>query len=157
MTRYRSSSAYNQLLIADIMSKIIFMEYLPPVRPKLVLKLKMLRIYWNLAHYTFQICQCKLWCRKWFLWNIYQLLCPNWSQKWKIAEFIEIHNVWYFNNNAGLFIYLFIYLFRKRSIAYLRNYKFKGFLTIFLHNLTCIFIDDLNFMDFFVQYSFVNF
>ena len=29
-------------------------------------------------------------------------------------------------------VYLFIYLFRKRSIAYLRNYKLKGFLTIFL-------------------------
>ena len=39
------SAAYNQLLIPDIMPKIIFMEYLPPFRPKLVLKLKMLKIY----------------------------------------------------------------------------------------------------------------
>ena len=31
------------------MLKIIFMKYLLPVRPKLVSKLKMLRIYWNLA------------------------------------------------------------------------------------------------------------
>ena len=44
--RYRSSSAYNQLLIAHIMSKIIFRKYLPPVRPKLIPKLKMLRIIW---------------------------------------------------------------------------------------------------------------
>ena len=45
LLRYRSSSAYNQLLIAHIMSKIIFMKYLPPVRPKMVPNLKMLRIY----------------------------------------------------------------------------------------------------------------
>ena len=35
----------NQLLIANKMSKIFFMKYLPPVRPKLVRKLKLLRIY----------------------------------------------------------------------------------------------------------------
>ena len=29
------------------MSEVIFMKYLPPVMPKLVPKLKMLRIYWN--------------------------------------------------------------------------------------------------------------
>ena len=64
MSRYRSSSAYNQLLVAYIMSKIkfdksnvssmlnyilmskiIFMKYLPPVMPKLVPKLKMFKIY----------------------------------------------------------------------------------------------------------------
>ena len=45
LSRYRSSSAHNQLLIDHIMSKTIFMKYLPPVRPKLVLKLKRLRIY----------------------------------------------------------------------------------------------------------------
>ena len=44
-SRYRSSLAYNQLLMAHIMPKIIFMKYLPPVRPKLVPKLKILRIY----------------------------------------------------------------------------------------------------------------
>ena len=47
MSTYRSSSAHNQLLIAHIMSKMIFMKYLPPVRPKMVPKSKMLRIYWN--------------------------------------------------------------------------------------------------------------
>ena len=31
------------------MSKIIFMKYLPPVRPKMIPKLKMPRIYWNLT------------------------------------------------------------------------------------------------------------
>ena len=40
--------------ISILMSKIIFMKYLPPVRSKLVPKLKMLRIYWNLAHLIFK-------------------------------------------------------------------------------------------------------
>ena len=35
------------------MSKIIFMKYLPLVQPKLVPKLKMLGLYWNLAHLRF--------------------------------------------------------------------------------------------------------
>ena len=37
------------MLIVHIMSKIIFMKYLPSVRPKMFLKLRMLRIYRNLA------------------------------------------------------------------------------------------------------------
>ena len=41
-------------LIANIMSKIIFMKYLPPVRSKFVPKSNMLRIYSNLAHLIFQ-------------------------------------------------------------------------------------------------------
>ena len=55
--RSRSSLAYNQLLIAHIMSKLIFMKYLPPVRPKMVPKSKMLRNYQNLANLIFQVCQ----------------------------------------------------------------------------------------------------
>ena len=35
--------------ISILMSKIYFMKYLPPVRPKLFPKLKMLIIYWNFA------------------------------------------------------------------------------------------------------------
>ena len=45
LSRSTSSLAYNQLLIAHIMTKIIFIKYLPPVRLKLVPKLKMFRIY----------------------------------------------------------------------------------------------------------------
>ena len=37
MSKYRSSSAYNQLLTAHTMSKKI-MNYLPPFRPKLAEK-----------------------------------------------------------------------------------------------------------------------
>ena len=64
LSRYRSSSTYNQLLIAHIMSKIIFMKYLPPVRPKMVPNVKMLRNYWNLTHVIFRISQSRFWCQK---------------------------------------------------------------------------------------------
>ena len=62
------------------MSKIVFITYLPAVRPILVPKLKRLRIYWDLAHLIFQECWSLFYCQKWFLWNIYQSLCPNWSK-----------------------------------------------------------------------------
>ena len=145
MLRYRSSSTYNQLLIAHILISIlmstIFIKYLPPGRPildwsqnwkcsefieiwhiwyfeypnlgfdvkvifikylspvwhKLVPKLEVLRIYWNLAQSIFQICQSWFCCQKYFsLLNIYQLLGPNWSQNEKYSEFIEIWLNWYF-------------------------------------------------------------
>ena len=38
------TSNISSMLISILMSKIIFMKYSPPVRPKLVPKLKMLRI-----------------------------------------------------------------------------------------------------------------
>ena len=59
--------------ISILMLKIIFIKFLPPVRPKLVPKLKVFRIYWNLAHSVFQICQSQFRCQKWFLLNIYHL------------------------------------------------------------------------------------
>ena len=40
MSRYKISSAYSQLSIAQIMSRIIFMKYLPSVRLKLIPKIK---------------------------------------------------------------------------------------------------------------------
>ena len=80
MLRYRSSSAYNQLLIAHIKSNIICMKYLPPARPKMVPKLKGFRVYWNFAKLIFQVCQSQFWCQKWFLLNIYHLLGSNWSK-----------------------------------------------------------------------------
>ena len=66
--------------ISILMSKIIFIKYLPLVRPRLFPILKVLRIHWNLAHSTFQTCQSRFWCQKWFLLNIYHLLYPNWFQ-----------------------------------------------------------------------------
>ena len=64
LSKCRSSSAYNQLLIAYVISKIIFMKYLPPARPKMVPKLKMLRINWNLVHVIFRISQSRFRCQK---------------------------------------------------------------------------------------------
>ena len=96
MPRLRSSSAYNQLLITHIISKTIFIKYLPPVRPKMVPKLKMLRVFWNLAHVLFRISQSRFWCRKLFLLNTYHLFGLNSFQNWKYFEFIEIWYIWYF-------------------------------------------------------------
>ena len=79
-----------------LMSKIIFKKYLPPVRHKLVPKLKMHRIYWNLANVIFRISQSRFWRHRLFLLNIYHLFGPNWSQNLKYSEFIEIWPNWYF-------------------------------------------------------------
>ena len=79
-----------------LMSKIFFKKYLPPVRHKLVPKLKMHRIYWNLANVIFRISRSRFWCHRLFLLNIYHLFGPNWSQNLKYSEFIEIWPNWYF-------------------------------------------------------------
>ena len=50
--------------ILILMSKIIFIKCLPSLRTKLFPKLKVLRIYWNLAHSIFQRCQSRFWCSK---------------------------------------------------------------------------------------------
>ena len=42
------------LKISILMSEIVFIKYLPSVRPNLVSKLKVFRIYSNLAHSIFQ-------------------------------------------------------------------------------------------------------
>ena len=81
--RYVWFAIYTDLF--TLVSKIIFMKYLPPVRPKMVLKLKIVRIYWNLAHLIFQVCRSLFECLKQFLWNIYHLLYPN-SPKIKNAQ-----------------------------------------------------------------------
>ena len=86
--------------ILILMSKIIFIKYLPPVQPKLVPKLKVLRIYWNLAHSIFQICQSRFWCQKWFLLSIYHLLGPDWFQYEKCSELIEIWLKLIFDKNS---------------------------------------------------------
>ena len=39
--------------ISILMARIIFMKYLPPASPKLVPKLKVPRLYLNLAHLMF--------------------------------------------------------------------------------------------------------
>ena len=44
------------IAISILMSEMIFMKYLPPVRFKLVQTLKVPRICGNLAHLIFQVC-----------------------------------------------------------------------------------------------------
>ena len=86
----------SNILILNLVSKIIFIKFLPPVWPKVVSKLTRLRIYWNLTFPIFQICQSRFWCQKWFLSNIYHLLDLNCFQNYKCPEFIEIWHIWYF-------------------------------------------------------------
>ena len=57
--------------ISILIWKMIFIKYLPPVRPKLVPKLNMLRIYWNLAHLIFRISRSRYWWQKWKMLRIY--------------------------------------------------------------------------------------
>ena len=52
----------SNMSISILMSKIIFIKPLQPVRPKLIPEMKMLRIYWNLEHLIFRISQSRLWC-----------------------------------------------------------------------------------------------
>ena len=76
--------------------KFFFIRYIPPAKHKLVPKLKMLTIYWNLAHLTFWISRSQFWCQKLFWLSTYHLFDPNCSQNSKCSEFIEIWHIWYF-------------------------------------------------------------
>ena len=78
------------MLISILMSKIIFHKYFPSVRPKLIPKLKMLRIYWNLTHLIFWISWSPFWCQKWFSLNIYHLLGPNWSNIKNVQNLLKL-------------------------------------------------------------------
>ena len=71
----------SNIQIFILMSKIIFIKYVlntyyfheTLVQPKLMPRLKVLRVYWNSAHSIFQIYRSWFWCQKWFLLNICQL------------------------------------------------------------------------------------
>ena len=65
------------------MSKMIFIKYLPPVRPKLVPILKMLRIYWDLAHLIFRISRSCFWCQKLLFIKYLPTARPKLVPKWK--------------------------------------------------------------------------
>ena len=70
----------SNILISILMSKIIFIKYLPLLWPKLVPKLKVLRVYWNLVYLIFQISWSRFWCQRLFSLNTYHFFGPNWSQ-----------------------------------------------------------------------------
>ena len=82
--------------ISILKSKIIVKKYLPPVGPKLVPKLKMFRIYWNLGNSIFRISRSRFWCQILISLNIYHLFVLNWSQNQKCSKFIEIEHIQYF-------------------------------------------------------------
>ena len=94
----------SNIQISILISKIIFIKYLQPVRPKLLSKFKVHRIYWNLAHLIFQIWQSRFWCQKWFILNIYHLLVPDWYQNRKCSGFIEIWYIWYFEYPTSILL-----------------------------------------------------
>ena len=60
------------------------MKYLPPIRPKLVPKLKKLRLNWNLTYSLFRI------------WTISILMSKIDFVKYLSPGFIEIWHIWYF-------------------------------------------------------------
>ena len=72
--------------ISILMSKMIFIESLQPVRPKLTPKLKMLRIYWNLAHVIFRISRSRFWCQKLFFYQIFTSCYSQIGPKLKNAQ-----------------------------------------------------------------------
>ena len=53
-----------QSQIFQMLSKMIFIKNLLPVRAKLVPKLKVLRVYWNLAQFTLRTSRSRFWCQK---------------------------------------------------------------------------------------------
>lgn len=71
------------------MSKLTFMKYLSLVYSKMVSKLKMLIIYWNLTYVIFRISRFWIWCQKLFLLDISHLFGRNWSRHWKYSGFIQ--------------------------------------------------------------------
>ena len=73
---------------------MIFIKYVPCLA-KIGPKWKMLRIYWNLAEFIFQICWSRFRCQKWFLLNIYHLLGQNLSQSEKWSEFWNLEHCVY--------------------------------------------------------------
>ena len=99
MSRCRSSLTYNQLLIAHIISKTIFKKYLPPVGPKLVPKLTMLRIYWNLTHLIFRVSQCWNFDVKDYFYQIFSIclaqICPKIKRTQNLLKFgtLDILNI----------------------------------------------------------------
>ena len=89
----------SNIQISILMSKFIFIKYLPRVRPKLVPKLKVHRIYWNLEHSIFQICAISILISKMFFYkiftNCYSLIGPKMINTQNLLRFgqVDISNM----------------------------------------------------------------
>ena len=77
-------------------SKIGFIKYLPADGPKMISKLKMRRIYWNLA-YDFLNMSISIFMSKIIFVKHLPPLSPKFVPKLKSSEFAEIWLIWYFN------------------------------------------------------------
>ena len=69
--------------VSILMSKMIFIKCLPRITPNLVPKLKMLRIYWNLAHLNIQS---QFWSQKLFFIKYLPIARPKLVPKWKMLR-----------------------------------------------------------------------
>ena len=117
------------------MSKIIVKKYLPPVGPKLVPKLKMFRIYWNLGNSIFRISRSRFWCQILISLNIYHLFVLNWSQNQKCSEFIEIEHIQYFKYANLEFDVKMVFMkyYHLLGSNWSQNEKYSGFIEISVH------------------------
>ena len=139
MLRYRSSLAYNQLLIAHIELKIVSVKFLPSVRPKNVPRLKMLGTYWNLTHVLFRISWYWFGCQKLFSLNTYHLFGPNWSQNekmlriyWNLTELIfQICQSQFWCENWFLWN-----IYHLLDLNWSRNRSFQNLLTFDTFNIS---------------------
>ena len=85
----------SKMAILILMLKMIFIKCLPLVRPKLVPKLKMFRIYWNFAHLLFWKSWSPFWCNKLFLLNTYLRYFKYADLDFKVKNnFCEIFTTW---------------------------------------------------------------
>ena len=71
-----------------LMSKIIFIKYLPSIRFKLIIKSKMLRINWNLAHLIFKYTN--------FSFNGFYGILTNCKAKITLRLKLISNSFWYF-------------------------------------------------------------
>ena len=80
-------SDVSNITILVLTLKNVSIKYLPPVWPKLVPKLKVLRSYWNLAHFMFRVSWSQCWCQKLFLLNTYHLFGPKMKRAQNLTKF----------------------------------------------------------------------
>ena len=97
----------SKLATLILMSKIIFIKYLPPIRFKLILKSKMLRINWNLAHLIFKYTN--------FSFNGFYGILTNCKAKITLRLKLISNSFWYFKY-FNLPIMIFAKIFRHSII-----------------------------------------
>ena len=90
-----------------LMSKIIFIKYLPSIRFKLIIKSKMLRINWNLAHLIFKYTN--------FSFNGFYGILTNCKAKITLRLKLISNSFWYFKY-FNLPIMIFAKIFRHSII-----------------------------------------